>query len=211
MADSLSSVVDAQVRPTRRSARARAASVASTKVRGRRQADRARVVRSARESAPLAMRATSASAEGTPTSGKRARDVQALRDLPWPSAVLDSRAQLTADDTYAVGRLIVEAIHGGERDTQKSRKEWSLRRLQQEVLTHASFATLARCVQTYETCRALGVAPPLGGVRAGHLLNMNHLSLTKQRALLAPLSARSPGSRAAMPSASQAGRRSAAT
>ena len=188
MTDSLSSAVDVQSphsRQTRRSGRTRGG---STKLQGPRQTSgRARSVRGGRHpESPLLTSAAVAAPLGTArTSNKLARDAQALRELPWPQAVLDAQTQLTADDTYSVGQLIVEVVHGGDRDTQKSRKEWSLRRLQQEVLTNASFATLARCVQTYETCRLLGVAPPLGGVRAGHLLNMSHLSVAKQRALLA--------------------------
>src|SRR5690606_37556294 len=104
-----------------------------------------------------------------------------LLALPWPSALLDVAAHLSADETFEVGRLIVEVVHGGERNTQKSRKPWSLRRLQKEVLQAASFATLARCVQTYETCRALSLAPPLGDVRAGHLLQLAHAPRAKQR------------------------------
>lgn len=104
-----------------------------------------------------------------------------LLALPWPSALLDVAAQLTADETFEVGRLIVEVVHGGERNTRKSRKPWSLRRLQKEVLRAASFATLARCVQTYETCRALGLEPPLGDVRAGHLLQLAHAPRAQQR------------------------------
>ncbi len=180
MADSLSSAVDAHSRPARRRSRRGG----STKLQGRQQATgRARSVRASGLS--VSSKAAPVAFEAARPSPDLARGAQALRELPWPPAVLDAHAQLTADDTYSVGRLIVEVVHGGERDTQKSRKEWSLRRLQQEVLTNASFATLARCVQTYETCRLLGVAPPLGGVRAGHLLNMSHLSVAKQRALLA--------------------------
>jgi hypothetical protein len=104
-----------------------------------------------------------------------------LSRLPWPTALLDATAQLTADETFEVGRLIVEVVHGGQRNTRKSRKPWSLRRLQREVLSAASFATLARCVQTYETCRSLGLEPPLGDVRAGHLLQLTHAPRSKQR------------------------------
>jgi hypothetical protein len=107
-----------------------------------------------------------------------------LRSLPWPEAILDRSLQLSADDTYRVGQLIVEQIHGGERNTQRTRKEWSLRRIQQHVLRRASFATLARCVQTYETCRSLGMEPPLGDLRAGHLLNMTHLNRSRQKQLI---------------------------
>lgn len=107
-----------------------------------------------------------------------------LLSLPWPPALLDASAQLTVDETFEVGRLIVEVVHGGQRNTRKSRKPWSLRRLQKEVLRAASFATLARCVQTYETCRALGLEPPLGDVRAGHLLQLGHAPVAKQRHLL---------------------------
>lgn len=107
-----------------------------------------------------------------------------LRHLPWPRAVRESSQQLTIDDSYEVGRLIVETIHGGSRNTRKSRKQWSLRRLQQEVLTEASFATLARCVQTYEICKRLGLEPPLGDVRVGHLLSLSHLDVRRQRQLL---------------------------
>ncbi len=59
-----------------------------------------------------------------------------------------------------------------------------MRRIQQQVLGEASFATLARCVQTYETCRGLGLQPPLGDVRAGHLLGLAHVRPAKQRMLL---------------------------
>ena len=104
-----------------------------------------------------------------------------LLALPWPSPLLDASQQLTADDTFEVGRLIVEVVHGGNRNTRKSRKPWSLRRLQKEVLQAASFATLARCVQTYETCRSLGLEPPLGDVRAGHLLQLTNAPRSKQR------------------------------
>ncbi len=107
-----------------------------------------------------------------------------LRALPWPRAIRKSGLQLTIDDSYAVGELIVETIHGGARDTHKSRKQWSLRRIQQEILPEASFATLARCVQTYEACRNLGLEPPLGDVRVGHLLSLNHLNVRRQRQLI---------------------------
>src|SRR5690606_7681214 len=46
------------------------------------------------------------------------------------------------------------------------------------------FATLARCVQTYEACRALDLAPPLGDVRVGHLLSLTHLNLRRQRQMI---------------------------
>ncbi len=104
-----------------------------------------------------------------------------LSRLPWPPSLLDAHAQLSADETFEVGRLIVEVVHGGERNTRKTRKPWSLRRLQKEVLQVASFATLARCVQTYETCRSMGLEPPLGDLRAGHLLQMVHAPLDQQR------------------------------
>ncbi len=107
-----------------------------------------------------------------------------LKALPWPKAIRKAGLQLTIDDSYAVGELIVETIHGGARDTHKSRKQWSLRRIQQEVLPEASFATLARCVQTYEACRNLGLEPPLGDVRVGHLLSLNHLNVRRQRQLI---------------------------
>lgn len=115
---------------------------------------------------------------------KDLQQVVAYRSLPWPTAVEDPALQLSADDTFEVGRLIVEVIHGGSRNTHKSRKAWSLRRIQKHILRGASFATLARCVQTYETCRRLDLRPPLGDVRAGHLLNLANVGPAKQRMLL---------------------------
>lgn len=110
--------------------------------------------------------------------------VAQLKALPWPRAIRKSGLQLTIDDSYVVGRLIVESIHGGARDTHKSRKQWSLRRIQSQILPEASFATLARCVQTYEACRKLKLEPPLGDVRVGHLLSLSHLDVRKQRQLI---------------------------
>jgi hypothetical protein len=107
-----------------------------------------------------------------------------LRSLPWPEALNARGARLTMDETYRVGKLIVDVVYGGNRSSDKSRKTWSLRRLQEQVLENASFATLARCVQTYEACRQLGLKPPLQGVRAGHLLNMTHLNRSEQRRMM---------------------------
>lgn len=115
------------------------------------------------------------------TSAWRTLAPSELLRLPWPRALLDTSAQLSADETFEVGRLIVEVVHGGRRNNRKTRKPWSLRRLQREVLSAASFATLARCVQTYETCRNLGLEPPLGDLKAGHLLQMVHAPADLQR------------------------------
>lgn len=124
-------------------------------------------------------------ATSAPTLGEGEQlTVAQLRALPWPRAIRKAGLQLTIDDSYVVGKLIVESIHGGARDTHKSRKQWSLRRIQTEILSEASFATLARCVQTYEACLRLKLEPPLGDVRVGHLLSLSHLDLRKQRQLI---------------------------
>lgn len=107
-----------------------------------------------------------------------------IKALPWPEALQQRGSRLTMDETYRVGKLIVDVVYGGTRNANKSRKTWSLRRLQEQVLQNASFATLARCVQTYEACRELGLKPPLKGVRAGHLLNMTHLNRNQQKRLM---------------------------
>lgn len=136
---------------------------------------------SARARSSLSSSPTSSADEADPAAPWRPLSRGELLELPWPAALLNTAAQLSVDETFEVGRLIVEVVHGGQRNTRKSRKPWSLRRLQREVLRAASFATLARCVQTFETCRSLGLQPPLGDLRAGHLLQLGNVPASKQR------------------------------
>lgn len=106
-----------------------------------------------------------------------------IRSLPWPRALRSSNQTLSTEDSYQVGKLIVEKIYGGEYNNSRSRKAWSLRKLQ-SVLKAASAATLARSVQTYQTAQSLGLKPPLRHVDMGHLVRISSLQRKYQKRLL---------------------------
>jgi hypothetical protein len=62
-------------------------------------------------------------------------------------------------DCYRVGELILENLDWTD---TRGRQEWSLRRLQAEVLRAASVSTLSRCVRVYRIAKDLflTLAPP---------------------------------------------------
>ncbi len=116
--------------------------------------------------------------------GKSELDVlDRLRALEWPPALAQANARLSLEQAYVAGKLIREEVYPANEDLAGSAR-FTLRRLQGLVLPRASFATLARCVQIYDACTRLGMTPPLKGVKAGHLLNMTHLSPAAQRQLV---------------------------
>lgn len=108
---------------------------------------------------------------------------QQVRGLPWPRALKDRNQTLSAEDSYQVGKLIVESVYHGEYTSSRGRKAWSLRKLQ-AVLKAASAATLARSVQTYQTASSLGLKPPLRHIDMGHLVRISSLQRQQQRKLI---------------------------
>ena len=120
-----------------------------------------------------------------PTSSRTKQLTAAsIRSLPWPRAVWFPNQTLTGEDAYKVGELIVERVYGGERDTTRGRKQWSLRQLQAQVLHATSPATLVRSIQTYETAKRLGLKPPWRHIETGHLVRVAPLSVAQQKKLL---------------------------
>lgn len=116
-----------------------------------------------------------------------ALDVGRVRALPWPAALGNANQRLSLEESYRAGQLIRVEVYDQGTGGRGRRGAWSLRLLKERVFPGASFATLARCVQIYDCCVNLGLEPPLAGVKAGHLLNMTHLSPAAQRRLLVRL------------------------
>lgn len=104
-----------------------------------------------------------------------------VRALSWPDAVLAKDTSLGVDDCYAVGKLIVEELDWTE---TRGRQEWSLRRLQSEVLTNASVSTLSRCVRVYRIASELELSPPWRNLDMRHFVATASLPTPKQRTLL---------------------------
>ncbi len=104
-----------------------------------------------------------------------------VRALPWPAAVLTKGTSLGVEDCYAVGKLILENLDWTE---TRGRQEWSLRRLQTEVLTNASVSTLSRCVRVYRIAKELGLEPPWRHLDMRHFVATAALPTAKQRSLL---------------------------
>jgi hypothetical protein len=85
-----------------------------------------------------------------------------VRKLPWPEPLLRGTTMNTAE-AYQVGRLIVERVLGGAADKSKSRKDWSVRRISEE-LGASSPATITRAIQVYEMANELGLKAKLDHV-----------------------------------------------
>jgi hypothetical protein len=98
---------------------------------------------------------------------KKALSIAQVRKLAWPPALLQ-RTPLSVDDCYQIGQLVVEKVQHEGSARLRSRKEWSMRRLQKE-LGVASAATFTRCVQVYEMARELRLKRPLQGVSSSSL------------------------------------------
>jgi hypothetical protein len=88
---------------------------------------------------------------------------------------------LSVTDCYRVGELILE--HLDWTDT-RGRQEWSLRRLQSEVLKSASVSTLSRCVRVYRIARELSLTPPWRNLDMRHFVATASLPAAKRKQLL---------------------------
>jgi hypothetical protein len=104
-----------------------------------------------------------------------------VRTLPWPSAVQDKDKPLNVTDCYRVGELILENLDWTE---TRGRQEWSLRRLQSQVLKDASVSTLSRCVRVYRIAKELGMKPPWNNLDMRHFVATASLPAPKRKALL---------------------------
>jgi hypothetical protein len=104
-----------------------------------------------------------------------------VRALPWPSAVLTKDTSLDVRDCYQVGRIILQELDWTE---TRARQDWSLRRLQTEVLTNASVSTLSRCVRVYRVAHQLGLRPPWQNLDMRHFVATASLPSSRQRQLL---------------------------
>lgn len=104
-----------------------------------------------------------------------------VRALPWPEAVLTKNTSLDVEDCYAVGKIILNKLDWTD---TRGRQEWSLRRVQSEVLNNASVSTLSRCVRVYRIATELGLEPPWQNLDMRHFVATAALPVTKQRQLL---------------------------
>lgn len=110
-----------------------------------------------------------------------ALSVQHVRALPWPQPVKSKDTPLTVGDCYRVGELIVENLDWTE---TRGRQEWSLRRLQSQVLKNASVSTLSRCVRVYRIAKELGLTPPWRNLDMRHFVATASLPPAKRKQLL---------------------------
>lgn len=104
-----------------------------------------------------------------------------VRSLPWPNAVRSKDTPLSVADCYRVGQLILENLDWTD---TRGRQEWSLRRLQSEVLRSASVSTLSRCVRVYRIARELSLTPPWQNLDMRHFVATASLPSIKRRQLL---------------------------
>jgi ParB-like chromosome segregation protein Spo0J len=104
-----------------------------------------------------------------------------VRALPWPAAVLAKDTPLEVAGCYDVGRIILNELDWTD---TRARQDWSLRRLQTEVLTNASVSTLSRCVRVYRIAHQLGLRPPWQNLDMRHFVATASLPSAKQRQLL---------------------------
>lgn len=107
-----------------------------------------------------------------------------LRSLPWPKTAIDGRI-LNLADSYAVGRLIVNEIYGGQRSLERGKKNLSLRSIAETILPRMSASTLMRCVQVFETAQHLPIAIiNYTNITAGHLFRVHGLKPRDQVRLI---------------------------
>jgi hypothetical protein len=118
-------------------------------------------------------------AKAKQTGAIQAKDVKAL---PWPQAVHEKDKPLNVSDCYRVGELILENLDWTE---TRGRQEWSLRRLQSQILKDASVSTLSRCVRVYRIAKELGLRPPWKNLDMRHFVATAALPEPKRKALLA--------------------------
>jgi hypothetical protein len=104
-----------------------------------------------------------------------------VKGLPWPKTFLRGEL-LSTMDTYKVGKLLVSRIYKNGRSHDHAPGPNSLRALA-AVLPNTSAAKLLRCIQAYECCESLGVKPPFGSIKAGHLFRLAALPQAKRKAL----------------------------
>lgn len=107
--------------------------------------------------------------------------VPAVRDLPWPAAIREKNHPLTVTDCYHAGRIVLEELNWTE---TRGRQEWSLRRLQSQVLKNASVSTLSRCVRVYKIARELAIKPPWKNMDMRHFVATASLPAAKRKQLL---------------------------
>lgn len=104
-----------------------------------------------------------------------------VKSLPWPAAVHDKDKPLNVADCYRVGEIILENLDWTE---TRGRQEWSLRRLQSQVLRDASVSTLSRCVRVYRIAKELGMRPPWTNLDMRHFVATASLPAPKRKQLL---------------------------
>jgi hypothetical protein len=80
-----------------------------------------------------------------------------------------------------VGELILENLDWTE---TRGRQEWSLRRLQSQILKDASVSTLSRCVRVYRIAKELGLRPPWKNLDMRHFVATAALPEPKRKSLL---------------------------
>lgn len=111
----------------------------------------------------------------------RTLTVSEVRLLPWPKAARQKDTPLTVSECYRVGELVVQRLDWTE---TRGRQEWSLRRLQGEVLKNASVSTLSRCVRVYRIASELGLSPPWKNLDMRHFIATTALPAAKRKQLL---------------------------
>ena len=104
-----------------------------------------------------------------------------VRVLPWPAALRAKDTPLTVSDCYRVGQIILESLNWTE---TRGRQEWSLRRLQSQVLKTASVSTLSRCVRVYRIAKELSLHPPWENLDMRHFVATAALPPGKRKQLL---------------------------
>jgi hypothetical protein len=104
-----------------------------------------------------------------------------VKGLPWPKTFLRGEL-LSTMDTYKVGKLLVSKVYRNGRSHDHAPGPNSLRALA-SVLPNTSAAKLLRCIQAYECCESLGVKPPFGSIKAGHLFRLAALPQARRRTL----------------------------
>ena len=107
--------------------------------------------------------------------------IQKVRGLPWPAAIKLKDTPLTVTDCFRVGEIILEGLGWTE---TRGRQEWSLRRLQSQVLKNASVSTLSRCVRVYRIAKEFDLTPPWKNLDMRHFVATASLPASKRQQLL---------------------------
>jgi hypothetical protein len=103
----------------------------------------------------------------------------------WPEIVYDPRpTTLTTEDAFAIGKVIVEQLYGGERSQARSERPTSVREIAKSLDGKFGQVTLNRCAAVYEMCRDLKIKPKFDHLRFAHLSRLTGLTEAQQKRLL---------------------------